>query len=84
MAYSISAINAPVDELMKHLSIELLERCALRELSSLEQQRVENHVTRCPECLDRLYGETAWVNGTRLMNRMRRKVPAKNPGSKSE
>jgi len=60
---------------MRHLSIELLERYALRELSSREQQRVENHVTRCSECLDRLYSETAWVNGMRLMNRMRRKFP---------
>lgn len=60
---------------MRRLSIELLERYALRELSSREQQRVENHVTRCSECLDRLYSETAWVNGMRLMNRMRRKFP---------
>ncbi|PYT20612.1 MAG: hypothetical protein DMG58_33710 [Acidobacteria bacterium] len=44
-----------------------------RELSSREQQRVETHVTRCPECLDRLQGEVGWVNGMRLMNRMRRK-----------
>jgi hypothetical protein len=41
---------------MKHLSIELLELYALRELSGREHQRVETHVTRCPECLDRLQG----------------------------
>jgi anti-sigma factor RsiW len=69
---------------MKHLSIEMLERYALRELSSLEQQRVENHVTRCPECLDRLYGETAWVNGMRLMDRMRRKVSASAKESRQQ
>ena len=50
---------------MKHLSIELLERYVLRELSGREQQRVETHVTRCPECLDRLQGEIGWVNGMR-------------------
>ena len=55
-------------DLMKHLSIELLERYALREVSIYEQQRVEAHITRCPECLDRLQGEVAWVNGMRLMN----------------
>lgn len=58
---------------MKHLSIGLLEGYALRELSSREQQRVENHVTRCPECLDRLYDQVAWVKGMRQMNRMRRR-----------
>jgi anti-sigma factor RsiW len=40
---------------MKHLSIGQLECYALGELSIREQQRVENHVTRCPECLDLLY-----------------------------
>jgi hypothetical protein len=58
---------------MKHLSIELLERYALRELSSREQQRVETHVARCPKCLDGLQEQVAWVSGMRLMNRMRRK-----------
>jgi hypothetical protein len=69
---------------MKHLSIELLERYALRELSSREQQQVETHVTRCPECLDRLQGEVGWVNGMRLMNRMRRKFapPRKESGAR--
>jgi anti-sigma factor RsiW len=46
---------------MKHLSIELLERYALRELSSREQQQVETHLTGCPECLDRLQGEIGWL-----------------------
>jgi hypothetical protein len=68
---------------MKHLSIELLERYTLRELSSREQQRVETHVTRCPEFLDRPQGEAGWVNGMRLMNRIRRKFthPLKEFGS---
>ena len=70
---------------MKHLPIELLERYALREVSSREQQRVERHVTCCPECLDRLHGEVGWVLGMRLMNRMRRKFlhPPKESGSEN-
>jgi Putative zinc-finger len=58
---------------MKHLSIGQLEGYALRELSSREQQRVENHVTRCSECLDGLYHQVAWVKGMRQMNRLTRK-----------
>jgi hypothetical protein len=58
---------------MKHLSIGQLEGYALRELSSREQQGVEKHVTRCTECLDRLYDQVAWVKGMRQMNRMTRK-----------
>jgi hypothetical protein len=48
-------------ESVKHLSIELLERCAMRELSELEMRRIEKHVLVCPECLDRLEGEMSWV-----------------------
>jgi len=40
-----------------HLSIELIERYALRELSEVEIQRVEKHVLRCSECRERLQEE---------------------------
>jgi hypothetical protein len=46
---------------VKHLSERLLERCAMRDLSELEMRRIEKHVLVCPECLDRLEGEMAWV-----------------------
>jgi hypothetical protein len=46
---------------VKHLSVEVLERCAMRELSELEMRRIEKHVTVCPNCLDRLEGEMAWL-----------------------
>jgi anti-sigma factor RsiW len=44
-------------DVVAHLSIELIERYALRELSDVEIQRVEKHVLSCPECQDRLQGE---------------------------
>ena len=59
-------------EYMKHLSLELLERYVTKDLSSCEQLRVERHVKRCPECLDRLQGQVGWVSGVRSMDRMRR------------
>lgn len=66
---------------MKHLSIKLLERYAMKEISSRDQQRVEQHVMGCPQCLDRLEGEVGWVLGMRLMDRFRRKFI--NPPGKS-
>jgi hypothetical protein len=58
---------------MKHLSLELLERYVMQDISSRDQQRVERHVTRCPECLDRLHGQAGWVSRVRLMDRFRKK-----------
>ena len=37
-----------------HLSMELIERFAMRELSKIEIQRVEKHVASCPRCEERL------------------------------
>ena len=65
---------------MKHLSLGLLERYAMKDISSRDQQRVERHVMRCPECLDRLHGEVGWVLGVRSRDRTRRKF--KNPPEK--
>jgi anti-sigma factor RsiW len=42
---------------MAHLSIDLIERYALRELSDVEVQRVNKHVGSCSECEDRLQQE---------------------------
>jgi anti-sigma factor RsiW len=47
-------------EAVTHLSIELIERYALRELSDVELLQVEKHVASCPECLDRLQGKLIW------------------------
>jgi hypothetical protein len=80
---SIAALPSPlirnlrtrraIMEPMKHLPIGLLERYAMKEISIRDQQRVERHVTRCPECLDRLHGQAGWVLGVRLMDRFRKK-----------
>ena len=43
---------------MDHLSDEVIEGYALRELSELELQEVEKHASCCPECHDRLQEET--------------------------
>jgi lipopolysaccharide biosynthesis protein len=55
-AVPFSRKSAIVD-VVAHLSIELIERYALRELSEVEIQLVEKHVLRCSECRDRLQGE---------------------------
>jgi anti-sigma factor RsiW len=41
-------------ETVAHLSMELIERFAMRELSKIEIQRVEKHVASCPRCEERL------------------------------
>jgi hypothetical protein len=42
---------------MLHVSRELIERYALRELSEVEFERANQHVAMCPECSDRLQAE---------------------------
>jgi len=71
---------------MKHLSIELLERYVMQDISSRDQQRVERHVMRCPPCLDRLQGEVGWMLGVRSWDRMRKKFinPPGEPRAKNE
>ncbi len=39
---------------MVHLSFATIERFVLKELTEAEVQQVEKHVTKCPECEDRL------------------------------
>ena len=47
-------------ETVAHLSIEVLEKYALKELSETEKLRVEEHVARCQKCRDHLGEELGW------------------------
>ena len=50
---------------MKHLSLELLERYVMEDISSRDQQRVERHGDALPVVLlDRLHGEVGWASGS--------------------
>jgi anti-sigma factor RsiW len=42
---------------MDHLSIEVIDRYALRKLPADEIQRVEEHFAACPDCEDQLQDE---------------------------
>lgn len=46
--------ESAIVETVAHLSMELIERYALRELSADDFQRAERHVAKCPTCEDRL------------------------------
>jgi hypothetical protein len=69
---------------MDHLSIEVIERYALRELPADEIQRVEEHIAACPDCEDRLQDEvelpvamrSSSVAGVRRIVESRRKNTA--------
>ena len=52
--------KSAIVEAVAHLSVELLERYALKELSEAEMLRVEKHVARCPKWRDHLEGELGW------------------------
>jgi anti-sigma factor RsiW len=72
-------------ETVAHLSMELIERYALRELSEIEIQQVVRHVAKCPECEDRLQEQVdswaamrSWsVAMVRKIVKAERKRPAK-------
>ena len=53
----VVAWESAIVDVVAHLTIELIERYALRELSEVEIQRVEKHVLRCSECQERLQAE---------------------------
>lgn len=57
---------------MKHLSIAQAEQFARRELSPVEMRRLESHVARCPQCLDRVEAEIGSILGLRMMDKMRK------------
>jgi hypothetical protein len=46
--------KSAIVESVAHLSMELIERYALREFSAAEIQRAEKHVAKCPACEERL------------------------------
>jgi hypothetical protein len=48
-----------------HLNDEVLERYAMRGLSEMESEAVEDHIALCSQCLDRLDETTAFVQGMR-------------------
>jgi anti-sigma factor RsiW len=59
-------------ETVAHLSMELIERYALRELSEIEIQQVERHVAKRPECEDRLQEQVDSWGGDALFDGGRR------------
>jgi len=81
---SLSSKSAIV-ETVAHLSMKLIERYALRELSKVEIQQVEKHVASCPKCEDRLQEQVdSWaamrsstVAYVRKIVKAERKRPAK-------
>jgi anti-sigma factor RsiW len=49
-----------------------VEQFARQELSATEMRRVEAHLERCPECLDRVDVEVNSIAALQMMDRMRR------------
>jgi len=52
-------------ESVAHLSIELLERYALKEVSEAEKQKVEKHVASCRKCEFVLEEQVGWAAAMR-------------------
>lgn len=52
-------------ESVAHLSIELLERYALKEVSQAEKQKVEKHVASCRKCEFFLEEQLGWASAMR-------------------
>jgi anti-sigma factor RsiW len=77
--------KSDIVEAVNHLSIELIERYTLHELSEGEIQEVEEHVALCPECEDRVQDEiespaamrSSSVGEIRRMMEAGRKKPAR-------
>jgi hypothetical protein len=53
-------LKLDIVDFVAHLSVELIERYALREVSEAEMRRVEKHVARCSACKDRLVDDIGW------------------------
>jgi hypothetical protein len=60
---SPSPSKSAIVEAVAHLSIDVMESYALKELSEAETLRVEKHVARCAKCRDHLEGEARMVGG---------------------
>jgi anti-sigma factor RsiW len=57
--------KSSIVEAVAHLSIELLERYALKELSEAEMRRVEKHVASCRKCEFVLEEQLGWAAAMR-------------------
>lgn len=68
---TIGADRAMVEP-MRHLSIAQAEQFARQELALTEMRRVEAHLKRCPECLDRVDVEANSIAALQMMDRMRK------------
>jgi hypothetical protein len=64
-----SPSKSGIVEAVAHLSIELIERYALRELSEIEIHRVEKHVASCPVCGGPTARGSRFVGGNALFDR---------------
>src|SRR5580700_6800584 len=49
-----------------HLDDVVLERYAMRSLTDVDAESVEDHIAFCSHCLDRLDETTAYVEGMRI------------------
>jgi len=67
-----------------HLSIELLERYALKELPDADMLRVEKHVARCRRCRDHLNEELGWSAAMRspFMAKVRKMIEERKKAAK--
>lgn len=54
----------------EHLDEDILERYILNALPEAEAESVEDHISLCIDCLDRLDGITAFVNAIRRVLQM--------------
>ena len=52
-------------KIVNHVTVEMLEKYAMRDLSNYEAEKVEKHVLSCPECQDRLEAEIGWTAALR-------------------
>ena len=57
--------KSAIVEAVAHLSIELLERYALKEVSEAEKQKVEKHVASCRKCEFFLEEQLGWMAAMR-------------------
>ena len=57
--------KSAIVEAVAHLSIELLERYALKEVSEAEKQKVEKHVASCRKCEFVLEEQVGWAAAMR-------------------
>ena len=57
--------KSAIVEAVAHLSIELLDRYALKEVSEAEKQKIEKHVASCRKCEFVLEEQVGWAAAMR-------------------